>query len=316
MFKLFTTLIGDAINIAFVSYALNISLVKYLSNKHDYDIESNQELLSYGIGNIALSFFSGFPACAGLTRSLIVDGIGAKTQLYSIISCIIVLITFLGIGSLFQALPSACLAAIIVVSLLNKSLEVVSIVSIFKKSKLEACAWCVSFLGVIILDIDYGLYIGLGFSLLLVIIQTQIPSTSSLGSLIDTELYENVKLCSSAQDFNDIKIIRYEANLYYLNVDNFVYKVNKLSTVNPKNLINEINKLKELKGKQKIRDIEMEDENANDIDSILKNIMVKHIILDMSCVNYIDSMGIEAILTVIDFYLKLFFSFWFKDFFV
>lgn len=90
----FTTLIGDAVNIAIVSFALNISLVKYFSNKHDYEVNSNQELLSYGmltfiiyylelkykkllpnilkgIGNLIISFFSGFPACSGLTRSLI-----------------------------------------------------------------------------------------------------------------------------------------------------------------------------------------------------------------------------------------------------
>ncbi len=45
----FITLIGDAVNIAIVSFALNISLVKYFSHKHDYEINSNQELLSYGL---------------------------------------------------------------------------------------------------------------------------------------------------------------------------------------------------------------------------------------------------------------------------
>ena len=70
----FMTLIGDAFNVAIVSFALNISLVKYFSHKHDYEINSNQELLAYGVGNVACSLFSGFPACSGLTRSLIVEG--------------------------------------------------------------------------------------------------------------------------------------------------------------------------------------------------------------------------------------------------
>ena len=90
--SVFFMLIGDAFNIAIVSFALNISLVKYFSNKHDYEINSNQELLSYGIGNLACSFFSGFPACSGLTRSLIVEGIGARTQVYSFISRLIVVL--------------------------------------------------------------------------------------------------------------------------------------------------------------------------------------------------------------------------------
>ncbi len=34
------------------------------------------------------------------------------------------------------------------------------------------------------------------------------------------------------------------------------------------------------------------------IDSILDNLKLRHIIIDMSCVNYIDSMGINEILHV------------------
>ena len=52
-------------------------------------------------------------------------------------------------------------------------LEVKQIVPIYKRSKMEALAWLATFGGVIILDIDYGLYIGLGASILLVILQTQ-----------------------------------------------------------------------------------------------------------------------------------------------
>ncbi len=37
---------------------------------------------------------------------------------------------------------------------------------------------------------------------------------------------------------------------------------------------------------------------SHKIDSILDNLKLRHIIIDMSCVNYIDSMGINEILHV------------------
>ena len=327
---LFTTLIGEAFNIAIVSFALNVSLVKYFSNKHEYQIDSNQELLSYGVGNLMCSLFSGFPACSGLTRSLIDEGIGARTQVYSLISSLVVLTAFLGIGFLFKELPNAVLAAIIFVSLIKKCFETKEFIKIFKTSKLESLAWCITFLGVIILDIDYGLYIGLACSLFLNIIQTQRPYACVLGVIKNTDLYEDVRFCPDVVELKGIKIIRYEANVYYANVDNFKYRVCKLSLVEPKEVIALMDKKKErhakllariakkklkklksksnvhfesvsqMPGEQLATDEEDQAKKSIEIElyNILSKIKIKDVVLDMSCINYVDSMGAESILQV------------------
>jgi hypothetical protein len=38
---------------------------------------------------------------------------------------------------------------------------------------MEAVAWITTFLGVMVFDVDIGLYIGIGFSLIMVIFKTQ-----------------------------------------------------------------------------------------------------------------------------------------------
>ncbi len=53
----------------------------------------------------------------------------------------------------------------------------------------------VTFLGVIILDVDIGLYIGLGFSLLLIIVQSQRALTSVMGNIPYTDIYESIDIC-------------------------------------------------------------------------------------------------------------------------
>jgi hypothetical protein len=61
-----------------------------------------------------------------------------------------------------------------------------------------------------------------------------------------------------AKEFEGIKIIRYEASIYYANVENFVYKINKLTEIKPSEVLAKLKKkdadyqkkLKELKRKQ------------------------------------------------------------------
>lgn len=92
---------GDAVTIAIVSFAINVSMAKLFAKRHKYEIRANQvqkffsseimmnlklrnfkELFSYGIGNVVASFFDGFPACVGLSRCVILESVGGRTQVF------------------------------------------------------------------------------------------------------------------------------------------------------------------------------------------------------------------------------------------
>jgi len=220
-------------------------------------------------------------------------------------------------------------------------MEVTSVIGIFRKSKIEAMAWCATFCGVIILDIDYGLYIGLSCSLLLIIFQTQRPPATLLANIEQTELYEDVKYCPQAKEINGVKLIRYEANIYYANVENFILQIIKLSSVKPREIIGLIEKKKHLSEKliKKIKLMKKKKKNKNreggvklesvihlnngvcvlsgdeeeqqakknleiELDTILNCVPIKDLILDLSCINFIDSMGCEAILRLNQMFRK------------
>uniref|UniRef100_F6RWI8 SLC26A/SulP transporter domain-containing protein n=1 Tax=Ciona intestinalis TaxID=7719 RepID=F6RWI8_CIOIN len=63
------SVIGDAIPIAVVIFAIAVSLAQMFAVKHVYETDSNQELLAYGLANVFGSFFSCFPAATSLSRS-------------------------------------------------------------------------------------------------------------------------------------------------------------------------------------------------------------------------------------------------------
>jgi len=51
-------------------------------------------------------------------------------------------------------------------------------------------------------------------------------------------------LKKKAKEFDSIKIVRYESSVFYANVENFSYKITKLSGVNATEISQRINKLK------------------------------------------------------------------------
>jgi MFS superfamily sulfate permease-like transporter len=55
---------------------------------------------------------------------------------------------------------------------------------------------------VIILDVDIGLYIGIAWSLVMIIIRTQRARMSVLGNLPDTEMYESHEICEKVRILN------------------------------------------------------------------------------------------------------------------
>lgn len=108
--SLFGEVIGDAFALAIVGYALCISLGKTFALKHGYKVDSNQvnknikhhhvlyfflyfssnscvsaltllqELVALGLSNVVGGFFQCFSVCSSMSRSLIQETTGAKTQ--------------------------------------------------------------------------------------------------------------------------------------------------------------------------------------------------------------------------------------------
>jgi len=98
----------DTLPIAVVAYAVSLSMGKIFAQKHRYIVDSNQELLAQGLANVGGSFFSALPISASLSRSLIQESVGGKTQIASIVSCFLLLMVLLFIGPFFEPLPLVC----------------------------------------------------------------------------------------------------------------------------------------------------------------------------------------------------------------
>lgn len=122
--RLFPAVFVDACVIAVVSYSITMSLALLVSEKLKYPLDTNQELLAQGMGNVIGSFFSCLPSGASPSRSASQQSVGGKTQMASIVSAAIIVVVLLWVGAVFEPLPRCVLSCIVVVALKGIILQV------------------------------------------------------------------------------------------------------------------------------------------------------------------------------------------------
>ncbi|XP_035518667.1 solute carrier family 26 member 6, like [Morone saxatilis] len=217
--SLFGKVIGDAFALAIVGYAISISLGKTFALKHGYKVDSNQELVALGLSNTVGGFFQCYSVCPSMSRSLIQETTGGKTQMAGVASALIVLITILKLGPLFQELPKAVLAAIVFVNLKGMFKQYSDIVTLWKSSKIDLMVWLVTWMSTLLFNLDLGLAASITFALLTVILRTQLPTYSVLGNVPGTELYVDIETHREAREIPGVTIFRSSATVYFANAE-------------------------------------------------------------------------------------------------
>lgn len=273
MFYTMGDLAVGSVAIAIVSYCIPISLAKIYAKKHRYDIDPNQELLAYGAGNVVGGFFSCFPSCGSLSRSSVQESSGAKTQIASLISSLLILIVLLFIAPLFECVPNCVLAGIIVVALRGMFRQVSDLKKAWKMSKTEAAIWLVTFLSVVLLDVDYGLLASLAFLLIMLLYKLQRPYSTVLGNVPTTDMYLDLQKYKVPKEVKGLKIIHFGGALYFANREYFRQQLYKL-VFNPQKEMAKRKKEKKEKSKKDdthstISSQDLVDESKRDHENVL-----------------------------------------------
>ncbi|KII71290.1 Sulfate anion transporter 1 [Thelohanellus kitauei] len=229
-FSIMGDLISHTIAIAIVSYGCSVSLAKGLAEKNNDKIYYNTELFSYGLCNFVSSFFHCFVSSASISRSVLQASLG-KTQLSSVVSCLLVLMVILFAAPLFTPLPLSTLSAIIIVALLNIFKGVDHLKKLYQISLFEFSLWIVTVSVTVFFGITYGLMTGLLLSLFKIIWQIIRPTTSSMEEIQDTGIFKEEKYFNLSQRTR-IKILQFKDPLVFINKERLV----KIAVTSLKNL--------------------------------------------------------------------------------
>uniref|UniRef100_A0A5G2R296 Solute carrier family 26 member 5 n=1 Tax=Sus scrofa TaxID=9823 RepID=A0A5G2R296_PIG len=231
--SLFHLVYVDAIAIAIVGFSVTISMAKTLANKHGYQVDGNQELIALGLCNSIGSLFQTFSISCSLSRSLVQEGTGGKTQLAGCLASLMILLVILATGFLFESLPQAVLSAIVIVNLKGMFMQFSDLPFFWRTSKIELTIWLTTFVSSLFLGLDYGLITAVIIALLTVIYRTQSPSYKVLGQLPETDVYIDIDAYEEVKEIPGIKIFQINAPIYYANSDLYSNALKRKTGVNP-----------------------------------------------------------------------------------
>ena len=224
-FEKIQTLFPIALTISFIGFMESIAVAKAIQAKHkNYEVIPNQELIALGMANIGGSFFQAFPTTGGFSRTAVNDQTGAKTGMASIISAVLIALTLLFLTPLFYYLPNAILASVIMVAVFGL-IDFKEAKHLWKTDRGDFWMMMATFIGTLALGIEEGILIGVVLSLGLIIYRTTQPHIAILGKLPNGPHYKNVDRFDHLEVRDEILIFRFDARLYFANVNFFTEKI-------------------------------------------------------------------------------------------
>jgi len=259
-------LLPIALTLVMVGYLETISIGKSLEAKQDeYKLRPNQELIALGLSNMLGSWFKAYPSTSSFSRSAINQESGATTGMASLVSVVMVLLTLLFLTPLFYHLPKTVLAAIIIVAVFGL-VNIKEAIFLWKANNLDFWLLVITFFSTLLFGIEYGIMIGVGLSLIILIFRTSRPYVAELGKVPDSDFYRNKERFNEVILDDEVLVFRFDAQLFYANASYFIETL----------------------------ELMVEEKGSH----------LKLIVLDAESINRVDSTGVEMLKERIRFYHK------------
>ena len=127
---------------------------------------SNTELITQGVANLASPIFGGIPATGAIARTMTNINNGGRTPIAGIVHAVVLLLIFLFLMPLAKYIPMACLAGVLVVVSYGMS-GWRSFLALMKNPKSDVTVLLITFFLTIIFDLTIAIEVGLIIACLL-----------------------------------------------------------------------------------------------------------------------------------------------------
>ena len=214
-FELLTALFVPALLISVIGFVESISVAQTLAAKKRQRIDPNQELIGLGAANLGAGFTGGYPVTGGFARSVVNYDAGAETPAAGAYTAVGLAIAALALTPLIFFLPTATLAATIIVAVL--SLVDFSILKTsWGYSKADFAAVVATILLTLGFGVETGVSAGVILSILLHLYKTSKPHVAEVVLVPGTQHFRNIHRHKVETD-PAILTIRIDESLYFPN---------------------------------------------------------------------------------------------------
>ncbi|MEY3003255.1 MAG: sulfate permease [Pseudomonadota bacterium] len=214
-FDLLTALFVPALLISVIGFVESISVAQTLAAKKRQRIDPNQELIGLGAANIGAGFTGGYPVTGGFARSVVNFDAGAETPAAGAYTAVGLAFAALALTPLIFFLPTATLAATIIVAVLSL-VDVAILKTAWRYSKADFAAVTATIVLTLVFGVETGVSAGVILSILLHLYKTSKPHVAEVGLVPGTQHFRNIHRHKVETD-PAIVTIRIDESLYFPN---------------------------------------------------------------------------------------------------
>ncbi len=204
-----------AIGIAFVCFSESVAIGDEIAEKHDDEVDPNQELIAVAATNIGSSLVQGIGTGVSMSASHVGDNSGSKTQMTLIVAGLMVLATLLFLTGVFYYIPEFILGVIVIFAV-SGALKFRLMASYYRVQRIDFYFAMLALFGVLIFDVLVGLLLSIMFALGLLIWKVSRQHGSLLGRTPEGR-FKTLALHPEAKEIEGVKIFRLDTVIFYAN---------------------------------------------------------------------------------------------------
>jgi SulP family sulfate permease len=217
------TLLPAALGVTIVAYTDNVVTARAFAARRREVIDARQEFLALGAANLGAGLFSGFPVSSSGSRTVIGDAVGSRTQLYSLVTAAIVLLTMLFLGPALATFPLAALGALVVFAAL-RLIDFAELRRIARFRRSELFLALATTAAVLIFDVLYGIAVAVALSILDLLRRIARPHDGILGYVPGLAGMHDIDDYATGRQVPGLLVYRYDAPLFFANAEDFKHR--------------------------------------------------------------------------------------------
>ena len=209
-----------ATGIAAVGFTDNVLTGRAFATRDDPPVRANQELLALGAANVSAGLLQGFPVSSSGSRTAVIVSSGGRSQVAALTALVVVVATLLFLGPALETFPLAALGGVVVYA----ATRLVDIAGFRRLAHFRTSELVLAFattVGVLAVDVLYGIAIAIGLSVLNLLRRIVRPHDAVLGFTPGLAGMHDVEDYPGSTQVPGLLVYRYDAPLFFADADNF-----------------------------------------------------------------------------------------------
>ena len=205
-----------ALALAFLTFSDGILLAQSFAEKHQDEVNPNQELVALGAANVLAALWQGFAVSASQTRTAVADAAGARSQVAQLVAAAGLLLFLSFLTGVIAHLPKVALGAILVVTAVSM-LEAASLVRMWRIDPMEFGIAMGVTVAILVAGVVPGIILGMLVSLIAVLVEISRPGDAVLRRMPHDGKFHDCKDDNEGEHIPGLLVYRPYAPLIFAN---------------------------------------------------------------------------------------------------